>query len=195
VNGAERLAKVTGPALLISNHVTDVDAGLILSALPWRWRSRLAIAMQGELLRDWRYPAKTLPWYLRAKSRVAYVLAAALFNVYSIPRQSGFRQSFAYAGDAADQGWSILIFPEGSETKDGSIQPFKAGIGLLASELNIPVIPIKIDGLFEMKQQRQLFPAPSAVSVTFGEPISFSAAQTAEDITSELERAVRELPG
>ena len=192
VNGAEQLAKVNGPALLISNHVTDVDAGLILSALPWRWRSRLAIAMQGELLRDWRYPVGKLPWYLRLKGRGAYVLAAALFNVFSIPRQSGFRQSFGYAGEAVDRGWSVLIFPEGAETKDGEIQPFKAGIGLLASELNVPVIPFKIDGLFEMKQQRQLFAPSGAVSVTFGDPITFSR-DTPEEITSELERRMREL--
>ena len=192
VNGAERLAKVTGPALLISNHVTDVDAGLILSALPPRWRSRLAIAMQGELLRDWRYPPATLPWYLRLKSRVAYALAAALFNVFSIPRRSGFRQSFAYAGEAVDRGWSVLIFPEGVETNDGSIQPFKAGIGLLASELNIPVIPIRLEGLFELKQQRQLFAPAGTASVTFGEPVTFRG-ETAEEIKIELERRVREL--
>ncbi len=193
VNGAERLSKVNGPALLISNHVTDVDAGLILSALPLRWRVRLAIATQGELLRDWRYPTATMPWYMRLKSRVAYVLAAALFNVFSIPRQSGFRQSFAYAGEAVDKGWGILIFPEGEETKDGQIQPFKAGIGLLASELNLPVIPIRLRGLFELKQRRELFPRPGTVSVTFGDPISFSAEQTAENIRKELERRVSEL--
>lgn len=193
VIGAERLAKVSGPALLISNHVTDIDAGLILSALPWRWRSSLAIATQGELLREWRFPPATLPWYLRLKSRVAYVLAAALFNVFSIPRQSGFRQSFAYAGEAVDRGWSILIFPEGAETRDGKIQPFKAGIGLLASELNIPVIPVKLDGLFELKQRRELFPRPGSVSVTFGDPISFSSEQRAEHIRLELERRVTEL--
>jgi long-chain acyl-CoA synthetase len=86
----------------------------------------------------------------------------------------------------------VLIFPEGAETKDGEIQPFKAGIGLLASELNVPVIPIKIDGLFEMKQQRQLFAPSGAVSVTFGDPITFSR-DTPEEITSELERRMREL--
>jgi long-chain acyl-CoA synthetase len=192
VIGGEQLAKVRGPALLISNHVTDVDAGLILSALPLCWRIRLAIATQGELLRDWRWPAATLPWYLRWKSKVAYALGAALFNVFSIPRQSGFRQSFAYAGEAVDRGWSILIFPEGEETKDGQLQPFKAGIGLLASELNVPVIPIKLQGLFELKQKRELFPRPGTVSVTFGEPIRFSN-QTAEEIRRELERRVREL--
>lgn len=192
VVGAERLREIKGPALLISNHVTDVDAGLILSALPLRLRVRVAIAMQGELLRDWRLAPATLPWYLQLKSKVAYILGVALFNVFPIPRQSGFRRSFAYAGEAVDRGWSILIFPEGEETKDGHLQPFKAGIGLLASELNVPVIPIKLDGLFELKQKRELFPRPGTVSVTFGEPIRFST-QTAEEIRSELERRVRDL--
>src|SRR5215216_3977951 len=193
VIGAERLAKVNGPTLLISNHVTDADAGLILSALPWRWRARLAIAMQGEMLRDWRYPPATASWFRRVKSKVMYALGAALFNVFSLPRESGFRQSFAYAGEAVDHGWSILIFPEGTETKDGQLQPFKAGIGLLASELNIPVIPIMLRGLFELKQRHQYFVRPGTVSVTFGDPIKFSSDNTPADITRELELKLRSL--
>jgi 1-acyl-sn-glycerol-3-phosphate acyltransferase len=87
-----------------------------------------------------------------------------------------------------DHGWSILIFPEGTETPDGTIQPFKAGIGLLASELNIPVVPIRLDGLFELKQQRNLFPRPGTVSITFGDPITFLPKVTATEITIELEK-------
>jgi long-chain acyl-CoA synthetase len=189
VIGGERLAKLDAakPMLFISNHVTDVDAALILSALPWRWRKRLAIAMSGEYLRDWRYPPATLNWFQRVKGKTAYALGAALFNVFSLPRQSGFRQSFTYAGEAVDRGWSILVFPEGAETKDGQIQPFKAGIGLLASELNVPVVPIMLRGLFELKQRRQFFVRPGTVSVTFGDPIEFAHQQTASEITRELE--------
>jgi long-chain acyl-CoA synthetase len=189
----ERLAKVKGPVLLISNHVTDADAGLILSALPWRWRLNLAIAMSGEYLRDWRYPPPGRGWFTRLKGRVAYALGAALFNVFSLPRESGFRQSFAYAGEAVDQGWSILIFPEGTETKDGKLQPFKAGIGLLASELNIPVIPIRLRGLFDLKQRRQYFVRPGTVSITFGDPIEFSRDTTPAEITQTLERTLKSL--
>jgi long-chain acyl-CoA synthetase len=185
VVGSERLPNAGKPVLFISNHVTDVDAGLILSALPWRWRRRLAIAMSGEYLRDWRNG--------NAKAKLTYALAASLFNVFSLPRQSGFRQSFAYAGEAIDRGWSVLIFPEGEETKDGQMQPFKAGIGLLASELNVPVIPIKLDGLFELKQRRQYFVRPRTVSITFGNPIEVSRSHSAAEITSQLEQAIHRL--
>jgi len=180
--GVERISNLKAPALLISNHVTDVDAALILSALPFRWRLRVAIAMSGELLREWR-----------SKKKLHYALGAALFNVFSLPRQSGFRRSFAYAGEAIDRGFSVLIFPEGHETKDGVMQPFRSGIGLLTSQLNVPVIPIRLDGLFELKQKRQFFVRPGTVSVTFGEPVQFRAGQSAEEITRELESRVRQL--
>ena len=185
VNGRNQLKKIKGPALLISNHVTDVDAGLILSALPFRWRLRTAIAMSGELLREWRHSSSV-------RQKLAYVLGAALFNVFSLPRQSGFRKSFAYAGEAIDRGWSVMIFPEGHETTDGTMLAFRGGIGLLVSELNVPVIPIKLDGLWELKQRRQFFVRPGTVSVTFGEPVQFRAGETPEAITRELEERVRE---
>ena len=180
--GLEHLRNVNGPALLISNHATHVDAPLIVSALPFRWRLRLAIAMSGEYLREWR-----------SNKKLTYALGAALFNVFPLPRQSGFRKSFAYAGEAIDRGFSVLIFPEGHETTDGQIQSFKAGIGLLASDLKVPVIPIRLDGLFELKQRRQYFVRPGTVTVTFGEPVQFPPDQTPEEITCELEKRVRDL--
>lgn len=189
VIGTEHLAKVNGPALFISNHITHIDAPLILSVLPFRWRLRLAIAMSGEYVRDWRYPPTTFGWFARLRKRAAYVLGAGLFNIFSLPRQSGFRQSFAYAGEAMDRGYSVLIFPEGTETKDGRIQPFRAGIGLLASELNVPVVPVMLRGLFELKNQRprKYFVPRGTVSVTFGEPITFAPETTPAEITKQLE--------
>ena len=180
--GVDRFAKLKPPVLFISNHVTDVDAALIISALPWRWRYRMAIAMAGEILREWR-----------AHAKVKYALGAALFNVFSLPRQSGFRQSFAYAGEAVDRGFSVLIFPEGTETTDGKLQPFKAGIGLLTSELNVPVVPVRLRGLFEIKQRDQRFVKPGTVSITFGDPIEFSADATPAEITRALEHTLKSI--
>ena len=160
VIGAEHLAKVNGPALLISNHVTHIDGPLILSVLPLRWRLGLAIAMSGEYLRDWRYPPATLGWFPRLKARMAYVLGAGLFHVFSLPRQSGFRQSFAYTGEAMDRGYSVLIFPEGTETKDGHIQPFRAGIGLLASELECSGDSRQAAWAFRVKKEAPILRSP-----------------------------------
>jgi len=129
----------------------------------------------------------------RWKAIAAYVLGATFFNVFSIPRQSGFRQSFTYAGEAVDRGWSILVFPEGTETSDGQLQPFKGGTGILTSELNIPVIPIKLHGLFELKQRRQLFVPAGTVTVTFGDPITFPHDSTPSEITTTLEHTLRSL--
>lgn len=193
VIGAEHLSHINGPALLISNHITHIDGPLILSVLPLRWRLRLAIAMSGESLRDWRYPPETFGWFARLKKRMAYVLGAGLFNIFSLPRQSGFRQSFAYAGEAMDRGYCVLIFPEGTETKTGRLQPFRAGIGLLASELNVPVIPIMLRGLFELKKKRQFFVRPGRVTVTFGEPITFAHGTPPSEITKELEHRLSAL--
>ena len=145
-------------------------------------RLRVAIAMSGELLREWR-----------SKKKLTYALGASLFNVFSLPRQSGFRKSFVYAGEAIDRGFSVLIFPEGHETKDGSIQPFRSGIGLLASQVNVPIVPIKLDGLWELKKRRRYFVRPGTVSVTFGEPVQFQSGQTPEEITHDLESRVRAL--
>ncbi len=180
VVGRERLHNVQGPALLISNHVTDVDAPLILSALPFRWRLRSPS------------PCKVNCCANGAQTRNFITHSAALFNVFPLPRQSGFRKSFAYGGEAVDRGFSVLIFPEGHETKDGLMQPFRGGIGLLASALNIPIIPIRLDGLFELKQRRQFFVRPNTVSLTFGQPLTFSPDHPPDQITRELERAVRD---
>jgi len=187
VRGTEQLARVTSPLLLISNHVTDVDAALIMSALPAQWRARIAIAMDGERFRDWRYPPADTLWFSRLRMRIQYARVAGLFKVFTLPKQSGVRRSFAYAGRAMDRGWSILIFPEGRATKDGEIQPFMAGIGLLTAELNAAVIPIKLEGLFQLKQRRQFFVRPGTVTVTFGEPVEFSTAETPAQITRALE--------
>ncbi len=90
-----------------------------------------------------------------------------------------------------DRGYSVLIFPEGTETKTGRVQPFRAGIGLLASELNVPVIPIMLDGLYELKKKRQFFVRPGVVSVTFGEPITFPRGTPAAEITKTLDRMAK----
>ena len=73
------------------------------------------------------------------------------------------------------------------------MQPFKAGIGLLASELNVPIVPIKLDGLFELKKRHQYFVRPGTVSITFGDPIDFPRNHPPADITNTLELTLKSL--
>ncbi len=71
--------------------------------------------------------------------------------------------------------------------------PFRSGIGLLAKHLNIPVVPMRLDGLFDLKQQRRILARPGHVQVTIGEPVRFSAGQDPSEIARELERRVTQL--
>jgi long-chain acyl-CoA synthetase len=110
-----------------------------------------------------------------------------------LPRQAGFRQSFAYAGQAVDRGYSVLVFPEGRHTTDGHILPFREGIGLLASNLRIPVLPMRISGLFEIKRAGKKFAPPGEIWVRIGRPIKFDPEMDAKHIVAELQQAVEAL--
>jgi long-chain acyl-CoA synthetase len=193
IRGREHLRGLQGPVLVISNHVTYLDIAWILPALPARFRHRLATAMGGERLARMRRPSKSLSPFERLRERVDYFLALSLFNVFPLPKQSGFLESFRFAGDLADRGWNILVFPEGQTTEDGQMAPFRAGIGLLAKQLNIPVVPMRLDGLFVLKQTERILARPGQVRVTIGPPVRFSPEQDANEIARELERRVREL--
>ena len=197
VRGRRHWRGLREPVLVIANHVTFFDPALVLARLPWRYRNRLAIAMIGERLRDFRYPpAGRGP--ARCTDYLAYGVTAGGFNAFSLPRQSGFRRSFDYAGEAMDRGYSVLVFPEGARTADGEMQPFLAGIGLLAAGLGAPVVPARIEGLYELKQRRfggvrWPFTRPGQVSVTFGPPLRPSPSDSPQELTRELERRLRGL--
>ncbi|MCU1283916.1 MAG: AMP-dependent synthetase and ligase [Acidobacteriales bacterium] len=183
VIGRERLRDVRGPVLVVCNHVTYIDVGFVLAALPWRLRNKLAVAMEGERLWAMRYGGVV--------TRVAYFLVVALFNVFPLPKLSGFRESFAYAGESVGRGYSVLVFPEGLRTPTGEMQRFRSGIGLLASGLDVPVVPMRIDGLFAIRDK--YFARPGAVAVRVGEAISVDKDKSPEEIAGELEEVVRRL--
>ena len=193
VIGRERLADARGPVLFIANHITMTDAALIQLALPGRLQRKLAIAMEGEVLRGWRHPPAGTGWFRRLIWLANYVLVVSLFNVFPLPQKSGFRRSFSFAGETMDRGYSVLVFPEGARTKDGEMKPFMEGIGLLTRNLNVPVVPARIDGLFALKKARKRFARPGQITVTIGEPVSFPPTDDPAAITRELERLVASL--
>jgi long-chain acyl-CoA synthetase len=193
VRGRANLRGLRGPALVVSNHVTYLDIAWILPALPARFRNRLATAMGGERLARMRRPPKSMSLFGRGLEQLDYFLALSLFNVFPLPQQSGFLKSFSFAGDLADRGWNILVFPEGKTTEDGRIVPFHSGVGLLVKQLNIPVVPVRLAGLFDLKQRNTILARPGHVRVTIGQPVRFSPEHDPIEIARELERRVSEL--
>ena len=193
VAGRENLRGVEGPLLVICNHLGDVDVGFIQTALPARIRHRLATATGGEALEALRSPAPNRNLFLRLYDRMQWTLGVMLLNLFPLPRQAGFRKSFAYAGEAADRGYSILVFPEGRHTEDGNLRPFRTGVGLLASNLNLPVLPLRIDGLFEIKKAGKKFALPGKIVVRIGKPVHFEPGVDPETIARELQHKVENL--
>jgi long-chain acyl-CoA synthetase len=194
VEGRENLKDVKGPVLVVSNHVDDVDVGFIQTALPAQFRHKLATAAGGEALEILRTPDPKTHFFKRIFMRIEWAFGVSLLNIFPLPRAAGFRDSFAYAGESVDRGYSILVFPEGHHTSDGKMRPFMAGIGILAKSLAIPVVPMRIDGLFEVKKRgRKLARMPYQIKIKIGAPIRFDAASEPQQIANALQKSVQEL--
>ncbi len=196
VRGAVRpLRDTRGPLLLISNHRTALDVPLILFALPAPLRWRVAVAMSGEMLAGWErsWSPERLPAALAEHRRwwgppVAFLLRA-LLNVFPLPRTAGFRRSFEHAGAALDRGYSVLIFPEGRRAPAGTLSPFKPGLGLLAQESFVPVLPLHLSVPADTEQQW----FRSAPEIKVGRPIVIDATGEAEQLTRDLQAEVERL--
>ena len=193
ISGRENLRGLRGPVLVVCNHIDDVDVGFVQTALPARFRHRLATATGGEALEALRTPPSGRSLLGRVFGRVQWVLGVSLLNLFPLPREAGFRESFAFAGESVDRGYSILVFPEGRHTTDGKMRPFRAGVGLLANNLALPVVPIRIDGLFEMKKTKKKFAPPGKIQVKIGVPMRFPRGSAPEWIAAELQKAVENL--
>jgi long-chain acyl-CoA synthetase len=193
VEGRDNLRGTRGPVLVICNHIGDVDPGFVLTALPAHLRHKLAIATGGEALEILRTPPATRGFLGKAFDRVKWVSGVSLLNLFPLPREAGFRESFSYAGESVDRGYSLLVFPEGRHAPDGKMLPFRTGIGLLANNLQIPIVPMRIDGLFELKQAGKKFARPGQVRMKIGSPIQFAPASDPEWIARELQERVKQL--
>ena len=136
----------SGPMLIVANHVSSYDAPFVLYALPRRLRHRVTIAMSGEWIMDWRRQRNQGHALLNLLSPITYLLVIGLFNVFPLPQLSGFRRSFRHSGEAIDEGYSVLVFPEGRRSDDGAPQPFKSGAGLLWKELGTACIDDTVRG-------------------------------------------------
>jgi long-chain acyl-CoA synthetase len=196
VTGRENLSDVSEPVLIVSNHITRrADIGLVLMALPARFRHRLTTAMGGETLQEMREPPSDWFFAKRWAYQLGYWLVTALFNVFPLPQFSGFRESFRYAGESVDRGYSVLVFPEGvvNNSSDGRMAPFQSGIGMLAENLNVPLIPMRLDGVWQMKREGRRFAHLREITVRIGAPVTFPLGTPPEEIARTLESLVTSL--
>jgi long-chain acyl-CoA synthetase len=182
-----------GPLLVVANHVTAYDGALVLYALPGRLRRRMAVAMSGEMLLDFRRGRNQGNALMNLLAPAAYWLVVALFNVFPLPRQRGFRRSFAHAGEAMDAGDSVMVFPEGTRSRDGEMNRFRPGIGLLAQESGVPVLPVALIGLGAMRQGKVRWFRSGRLEVRVGNVISVDESAEAAELATKFEGSVRRL--
>jgi len=188
-----------GPLLIVGNHVTAYDGPLIQYALAGPLRRRVATIMMGEMLDDYRHwrnpewPPGHKGFYVLGPP--AYWLVTALFNVFPLPRQRDFQPSFAHAGMAMDRGYNVMVFPEGTRSAEGQLARFRPGIGLLAKQCGVPVVPVGIRGLGEMKTGQRRWFRSGILEVHVGEAIRFGPEESEAAITARLHEEVERLMG
>ena len=177
VTGRENLQHVDGPVLFASNHSLGLDNPLIIEAIPLQLRRRLAIAGAARL---WRNP-------------VFWVLNPLLGNGFPLAQEGAIRPSLENMGKIIDNGWSVLIYPEGQLTIGGPIKSFMNGTGLVAVEGRLPVVPLRLH--INRLGSPTRFPVfkRGSVEIRFGQPLRFSPGTDYQEATSTIEAAVRSL--
>jgi len=191
--GLENLAALRGPVIFAANHQSYLDALVILDSLPGRWRYKIAPVMWKEFF-DAHFCPERHSWRERWANSALYQLVALLGNAFPIPQtEAGVRESIRYMGELVEEGWSILIFPEGERSRSGEIGRFMPGVGLIATHLQLPVVPIRLQGLDRVWHPTATLPRPGHVEVTIGTPRRLKGAGYAA-LARELEQIIRSLP-
>ena len=177
VVGRENLEGITGPVLFASNHNLGLVNPLIIKAVPVKWRRQMAVAGAADL---WKNP-------------VWWIVNPLLGNAFPLAKEGSVRPSLENMGKIMDNGWSVLIYPEGELTVAGPIKPFMNGTGLVAVEGRIPVVPLRL--YIHRLGSPTRFPVlrRGRVEVRLGEPLTFSPGTDYQDATSAIEDAVESL--
>ncbi len=192
VSGLENLDSLHGPVMFAANHQSHFDAPIILASLPLRWRRRIAPAMWKEYFDAHFHPERHLRFEHWTNSFL-YWLIALLFNGFPIPQtEAGAGESIRYMGELVEEGWSILIFPEGERTTTGEIGRFFPGVGMIASRLRLQVVPIRLRGFDRVLPRNAKWPHPGRVEVRFGPPIRLHG-DSYPALARRAEEAVRSL--
>lgn len=179
VHGTDYLDGLRGPVVFVSNHASHLDAPLVLGALPPRWRDRLAVGAAADYFFDARWRA---------------AVTAIAFNAFPVERHGGKRVT-STARALLDDGWSLLLFPEGTRSPDGWMDRFRHGAARLCLERGIPAVPLVIRGSYAAMPRGRKWPRPGRppVSVRFGPPLYPVEGEYARAFSGRLAAAVARL--
>jgi long-chain acyl-CoA synthetase len=192
IEGLEHLEPIRGPVIFAANHQSHMDAPAILAALPARWRYRVAPAMAKEFFKAHFFPEQ-YGRVARFTNGLNYYLAALVFNAFPLPqREAGARQTLRYVGRLLEEGYSVLIFPEGHRTDAGEIDRFRPGIGMIGSRLGVPIVPVRLEGLDRVLHHTWRMARPGRARVAFGRPLTL-VGDDYEALAKQVEDAVRAL--
>ena len=165
--GFEKLQQLKGPVIMVANHASHMDTPIILSALPRRLRKRTAVAAAA----DYFYRYRITAW-----------LASLLFNTVPVDRKGGGggTKGTGHLDKLLDDGWNLLLYPEGSRKHADGSGRVRRGAAVLASHHNLSIVPIRVTGtaaamppgaVWPKRLRGRLFSRRHRVDVTFGEPI------------------------
>ncbi len=176
VRGLQNLPKA-GPYIVAPNHISFADAPLVVAALPWEVASQTfflgaTVYFGGPLTSIVAKEIQVIPVDMEARLYNALQLSAYVLRNRKI----------------------LCVFPEGQRSRDGSLKEFKKGVGIIAKELSVPVIPVAIQGTYRMLAPGKAFPRPAKVRITFGKPVQ-PGAQNYESIVKKLSEEVTRLAG
>jgi long-chain acyl-CoA synthetase len=192
VKGLQHLQTVREPVIFAANHQSHMDTPVILAALPMKWRTRVATAMAKEFFKAHFFPEQFTgrEWFTNSLN---YWLSAAFFNTFPLPqREAGARQTLRYVGELIGGGYSVLLFPEGKRTEHGEINAFRPGIGMMASKLDVPVVPVRLQNVDRVLHHTWKMAKPGRVTVSFGAPMRLSG-ENYEDLARQVEDAIRKM--
>ena len=170
--GLEHLDGLDGPALFAANHNAVLGDSMVLTkATPRAWRRHLSFAAAAEITFE---------------KRLTGIVAALVANAFPLSRESAIRASLEHMGRMMDEGWNVVIFPEGEQRIGQPMLPFQSGTGMLAVESHTPVVPVHLVSAPDGGLRPQ-------VEVRFGPALRFPPGTSYLDATSRIEAAVKAL--
>jgi len=175
VVGGEILETLDEPVVFVANHQSHLDTPVVLAVLPPRLRHRTVVGAGADYFFDRRSKA---------------LASALLLGAIPIERQRVSRRSAELAERLVREGWNLLLFPEGGRTPDGLPQEPKAGAAQVAVRTGRPVVPVFIDGTWEIlgKGQRRL--RPSETTIVIGQPLRAVAHERPGAFTERIAAAL-----